>query len=558
MVARLSIIVLAAGIAAFLMAPGLPGPESTSANVRLVEDASERSPLYDHTVNGVLGDESFVATFGRRPGPGDSEDLRIRTHLAFVEQLLRERPVDHLSEEQREARTRNLDRLRDYWTAGVFPRNTVMSHRRTPVFIDEAGRICAVGYLFEQDMGREAAERINARYRTATIFEIDDPVLGKWLATSGLTLEEGAMIQPGYGPSLSVEYAFETDGITECGVNENPIPEIDLSYPWSTFMASDAERMPGLVCADRPYPGYDDWFGVSGFVEDFDSEHAIRFTLTDPDYVIATSFSLDIHRPSPNGPTEARIVGSEDGENFVEIGSFSLSTGVSSHSYPLFLFAETVYLAIEARGGAGPSEELYIDNVVIAGSIWLPVELVSFNAIVSGIGTNLQWQTASETNNAGFEVQMRAHGVSDYHALGFVEGHGTTTEVQNYTYAVSDLDPGVYAFRLKQIDFDGAFEYSDEIEVTVAAPGTHLLSNAYPNPFNPQARFSLSVAQTQNVNVSVYDALGRKVLNLFDGVMAAGSAHPFALDGRGLATGILLIRATGETFAASQSVTLVR
>ena len=137
MAVRLSIFVLAAGVAALLFVPALPAPESKSANVSLVADSSERSPLYDHTVNGVLGDESFIATFGRRPEPGDSEGLRLRTHLVYVEQLLRERPVDHLSEEQRTARARNLDRLHDYWTAGVFPRNTVMSHRRTPVFIDE-------------------------------------------------------------------------------------------------------------------------------------------------------------------------------------------------------------------------------------------------------------------------------------------------------------------------------------------------------------------------------------------------------------------------------------
>ena len=140
----------------------------------------------------------------------------------------------------------------------------------------------------------------------------------------------------------------------------------------------------------------------------------------------------------------------------------------------------------------------------MAVTIFTPVELTRFEGVVNGSDAALMWQTASETNNAGFEVQMRADGVSDYHALEFVEGHGTTTEVQNYSYTVRNLDPGVYAFRLKQIDFDGAFEYSDEIEVTIGVPDTHLLTNAYPNPFNPQARFSLSVAQTQNVNVSAY------------------------------------------------------
>ncbi len=555
MAVRLSIFVLAAGVAALLFAPALPAPESKSANVSLVADASERSPLYDHTVNGVLGDESFIATFGRRPGPGDSEGLRLRTHLVYVEQLLRERPVDHLSEEQRTARARNLDRLHDYWTAGVFPRNTVMSHRRTPVFIDEAGRICAVGYLFERDLGREAAERINARYRTATIFEIDDPVLGEWLATSGLSLEEAAMIQPGYGPAYTVEYSFDTTGPTECGANENPSPQVTLSWPWPTFDASEMERSPVLTCEDD----VDDAFSSSGFLGSFDASRRLLFSLQDPSLVYIFGIDLTVFR-SADGPTEGRLMISEDGgTTFMEYAVFPIST-VPGTSPPISFFicpAEHIVIAIEAMGG-NPTATLHLEHLVVDGVVILPVELMSFNATVNGDTATLQWVTSSETNNAGFELQMRADGESEYHALGFVEGHGTTTEVQTYTFIVPNLDPGAYAFRLKQIDFDGAFEYSDEIQVTVAVPGTHLLTSAYPNPFNPQARFSLSVAQTQNVNVSVYDALGRRVLNLFDGVMAAGSAHPFALDGRGLATGLLFIRATGETFAASQAVTLVR
>ena len=555
MVARFPLIVLAAGIAAFLMAPGLPGPESTSANVRLVEDASERSPLYDHTVNGVLGDESFVATFGRRPGPGDSEDLRIRTHLAFVEQLLRERSVDHLSDEQRTARTRNLDRLHDYWTTGVFPRNTVVPGHRNPVFVDEAGRICAVGYLFEQDMGREAAERINARHRTATVFEIDDPVLGKWLATSGLTLEEAAMIQPAYGPWGFGLYEFTTSGATVCGANENPSPTEDSAPDVST---SDMQRGSSLSCQDDT----DDVFGSSGFGADYNSENAVFYEVTytgEIEDLYYMSLVYTVWR-SATGPSEGRIVVSTDGGTlFEEIHTFAIGeTEATEFTFASFFMepSDNVIVALEARGGE-PTGTLYLDDIN-SFVAYTPVELTSFNATVNGDAATLQWVTSSETNNAGFEVQILPDSQDEYHALGFVEGHGTTTEVQNYSYTVPNLDPGTHAFRLKQIDFDGAFEYSDEIEVTVAVPGTHLLTNAYPNPFNPQARFSLSVAQTQSVNVSVYDALGRRVLNLFDGVMAAGSAHPFALDGRGLATGLLLIRATGETFSAIQAVTLVR
>jgi len=346
-------------------------------------------------------------------------------------------------------------------------------------------------------------------------------------------------------------YTFDTDGPTVCGSNENP--SVDILDSQTSFFG-DVTRSGSVSCDD----GIDDTFGTSGFSADFELDRALEIEVQFGNDMLEEYHFAILHQRATDGPIEGRVTYSLDsGNTWVEFDPFPISTNQVSYEVYLCVPPTTfLQIHVEARGGSGGA--LFIDDLEMAVTIVLPVELISFNAIVSGTGTNLQWVTSSETNNAGFDVQMRAHSESEFHPLGFVAGHGTTTEVQNYTYTVSSLHPGAYTFRLKQIDFDGVFEYSDEIEVTIDVPDTHLLTSAYPNPFNPQARFSLSVAQTQNVNVSVYDALGRRVLNLFDGVLEAGSAHPFALDGRGLATGLLLIRATGETFAASQSVTLVR
>ncbi|MDX1440231.1 MAG: hypothetical protein R3284_10040, partial [Rubricoccaceae bacterium] len=83
----------------------------------------------------------------------------------------------------------------------------------------------------------------------------------------------------------------------------------------------------------------------------------------------------------------------------------------------------------------------------------VPVELTSFDAQVSGDDVVLSWETASETNNAGFEVQLKQG--NDWQVLGFVEGNGTTTEAQTYSYRAEDMDVGTHTFRLKQIDYDG-------------------------------------------------------------------------------------------------------
>ncbi len=186
----------------------------------------------------------------------------------------------------------------------------------------------------------------------------------------------------------------------------------------------------------------------------------------------------------------------------------------------------------------------------------VPVELVSFGATVSGSDVNLNWFTSSETNNSGFEVQLR--GTGDYEAMGFVSGHGTTTVEQSYSYTISDLSSGTYTARLKQIDFDGAFEYSPQVEIAVGVPGTHVLTQAYPNPFNPQASFSLSVAAEQHVEVALYNAIGQQVATLFSGQMEAGQARAFTINGANLPSGPYYYRAVGQTFTESGRVTLLK
>ncbi|MDX1438797.1 MAG: T9SS type A sorting domain-containing protein [Rubricoccaceae bacterium] len=186
----------------------------------------------------------------------------------------------------------------------------------------------------------------------------------------------------------------------------------------------------------------------------------------------------------------------------------------------------------------------------------IPVELVSFEATVNGSDIDLSWLTSSETNNAGFEVQLRGDG--SYQAMGFVDGHGTTTEQQSYSYTIPDLAPGTYTVRLKQIDYDGAFEYSPEVEVAVGVPGSHILTQAYPNPFNPQATFSLSVATEQHVEIGLYNSLGQKVDTIFNGTMAAGNARSFTINGAGLPSGAYYYRAIGTNFAETGRVMLLK
>ncbi len=166
------------------------GPESTA-------------PLpSDDAINAQIGDESFGRTFGRAPTADDGDELRIATHLGFVEATLRARDVSHLPVARQIARVQMLDRLNAYWRAGLFPRNPEGT-ARVPRFVEPASadserRVCAVGAIAEPDLGSAAIDAIAAKYEHDYIASIHDPAFEKWALASGLTLDELAMIQPSY------------------------------------------------------------------------------------------------------------------------------------------------------------------------------------------------------------------------------------------------------------------------------------------------------------------------------------------------------------------------
>lgn len=150
-------------------------------------------------INAVVGDQSYIDRYGLIPESGVPDSVRITVHLAYVEELLRQRPTNHLTAEQRKNRGKYLDLLRAYRKAGNFPHNDGHPDNRRPTFIDKNGNICAVGYLVLQSLGRDVAAKINRKYKYAYIQQIDHPVFKDWVESSGFTLKELAIIQPMYG-----------------------------------------------------------------------------------------------------------------------------------------------------------------------------------------------------------------------------------------------------------------------------------------------------------------------------------------------------------------------
>lgn len=195
------------------------------------------------------------------------------------------------------------------------------------------------------------------------------------------------------------------------------------------------------------------------------------------------------------------------------------------------------------------------------GDVTLPVELTSFEVIYSEEGATLNWTTASETNNAGFEVQRRAasrNGDAQWRAVAFVDGKGTSNSETHYSYVddVRAMRGRHVEYRLKQIDFDGAFNMSHVAALMLPAPEAYDMSS-YPNPFNPVATIAYDVPVAGHIMVKVYDAQGRLVTTLVDQVQEAGS-YTVKFDGAGLASGIYVYRMEAEGKSFSKTMMLLK
>jgi len=186
----------------------------------------------------------------------------------------------------------------------------------------------------------------------------------------------------------------------------------------------------------------------------------------------------------------------------------------------------------------------------------VPVELTSFSANINGDDVTLNWITASEVNNQGFEVQREMQN-GEFGIIGFVEGNGTTTEIQNYSFTDENLLPGTHTYRLKQVDFDGTSELSDVIEVEVSTPLYYSLSQNYPNPFNPSTTISYSIPADGYVTLKVYDVLGNEVASLVDEQKQSGIFN-IHFNASALSSGVYYYTLKAGEFTSTKKLVLMK
>lgn len=204
-----------------------------------------------------------------------------------------------------------------------------------------------------------------------------------------------------------------------------------------------------------------------------------------------------------------------------------------------------------------------------SGPVALPVELGNFTAISDDSSATLTWHTSTEANNYGFDVERKQirnstrlpdgqdFEIRNWVKIGFVQGNGTSNAPHTYSFTDEAVAAGRYAYRLKQIDNNGAFKYYGEAEVVIAAPAKFSLGSNFPNPFNPSTMIRFSIPQSCSVTLKVYDMLGKQVASLADGDLGAGT-FSVTWNAERAPSGVYFYRLNADSFSATKKLMLTR
>jgi hypothetical protein len=244
----------------------------------------------------------------------------------------------------------------------------------------------------------------------------------------------------------------------------------------------------------------------------------------------------------------------------------AVSINASWQGYPV--------IATDGSGGAiitwydyrNGTPNIYASQVSANGNLGtgpLPVELTSFTASSKEKTVELKWNTATETDNYGFEVERTVishqSSVISWNKAGFVEGNGTTNAPNEYSFNDRNVGAGKYLYRLKQIDRGGKFTYTQEVEVMVGKMPEELsLLQNYPNPFNPTTKIEFTVPVTGRATLKVFNAIGQEVATLFDGAAETGQYHRVTFNAKDLSSGIYFARLVSDGTSQMKKLLFVK
>jgi hypothetical protein len=333
-------------------------------------------------------------------------------------------------------------------------------------------------------------------------------------------------------PTYEIDLAEFQSGVPD------GIPDMLETHPGSIYGA-DSTHNPGLTNGDEMIMLYY-WDGMSDLVGDVDYVLYNSASPTPNDEAVDKS-GVTIDGPDPDTTGSTYL---NDTPLANQLSALSPTSGFSTQRFDYTEGAQVMSGGNGVTGSDETSEDMNNTWVVDVPTPFLaiPVELTSFTANVVDHTVVLNWSTATETNNFGFEVEKKSG--SNYRTIGFVNGAGTTTQPQEYTFVDEYAEVGVNYYRLKQVDLDGTYSYSDQVEVDFA-PAVFSLEQNYPNPFNPSTKIVFNLAADSKVTLKVFDVLGQEITNLINSQLDAGR-HEFTFDASLFNSGVYFYRIDAE------------
>lgn len=362
------------------------------------------------------------------------------------------------------------------------------------------------------------------------------------------------------------------------------------------FTKGQTDRMVASILSSRaamfteqPFTTWDNFITVSeisrGRSADVSRTLVFGFSPDATDDIDETLGEVAMQPNIESGYFDARFIipGTNTSGSYMDIrglssteGSFEiafrslLSNGLNFDWNPEFIPTNTFFLT-DANGtfnidmsttGSFSLTDVNVDRVFINYSIdVIPVELTSFTAKLAGSNVALNWETATETNNSGFEIErliLKDNISGEWTRIGFVEGHGTTSEISKYSFSdkLISVNGTAAKYRLKQIDYDGTFTYTETVEVPIVV-NKFVLEQNYPNPFNPATVVKYSIPYESNVKITIYNSLGEVIKTLFSGVKQAGS-YEVNFDAKGISSGIYFYSLSALPLNGQSGINLTR
>ena len=252
------------------------------------------------------------------------------------------------------------------------------------------------------------------------------------------------------------------------------------------------------------------------------------------------------------------VVYSIRGLNSGSGSTVSDSNGISTICYP---YSVNLTVGIDTIIASAADKT---DTAFVIWDLPLPVELSSISSSIRERKVTLNWSTSTELNNSGFEIQRVVQSgklkveSELWSMIGFVSGGGTTNEPREYSFTDRNLETGKYKYRLKQLDFNGNFEYFELAEVvSIGIPDKFDLSQNYPNPFNPVTTINYDLPSDGFVTIKVYDILGRELKTLVNEMKTAGY-HKIQFNAADIASGAYFYRMTVGAFVSMKKFVVLK